>query len=126
MLALLATALALSLPTRPPPAAASRSAVPAMDFHRGADLFGTGPFVTESEVVNVLGRWTSYRQWNEAIGGLPALDKLEMNSPWSELVVDGRTGKLRRPANEAEKEMRTPARSPQRRQWCQKRGLAQR
>ena len=41
-------------------------------------------------------------------------------------MVDGRTGKLRRPANEAEKELRTPARSPQRRQWCKQRGLAQR
>ena len=95
-------------------------------FHRASDLLSTGPSVSEREVVNVLGRWKTYLQWNQKIGGLAQLDKMDLNSPWTELVVDGRTGKLRRPATEEEKAMRTPARSPQRRAWCQKRGLAQR
>jgi hypothetical protein len=108
------------------PAVSPRAGAVRMGYTRSSDLLGTGPSVSDREVVNVLGRWKTYTQWNDRIGALAALDKMDVMSPWSELVVDGKTGKLRRPANEEEKEMRTPARSPQRRAWCQKRGLAQR
>lgn len=119
-------AVGLSAPMRQVPAASTRASTVRMGYTRGSDLLGTGPSVSEREVVNVLGRWKSYTQWNDKIGALAELDRMEVISPWSELVVDGKTGKLRRPATDEEKEMRTPARSPQRRAWCQKRGLAQR
>lgn len=101
-------------------------------YCQSSDLFGLGETASARAVVNVLGRWKSYREWNEGVGALlikayahrqhtnrpcippsssshlnvpaaavtgalPELDRLDVSSPWTELVVDGPTGKLHRP-----------------------------
>ena len=45
-------------------------------FTRGIDLLQTSDAVTARQIVNVLGRWGSHRDWNEAIGRKGKLDEL--------------------------------------------------
>lgn len=45
-------------------------------FKRGVDLLQTGDAVTTRQIVNVLGRWGSHRDWNDAIGRKGKLDEL--------------------------------------------------
>ena len=44
-------------------------------FTRSGDFFGSGDKVTAVDIVNVLGRWRTYNEWN-TIGGLGEMDQL--------------------------------------------------
>lgn len=44
-------------------------------YHRAKDILSTDASVTEKDVVNVLGRWETYQQW-EKVGKLAEMDKL--------------------------------------------------
>lgn len=68
MLAFAELALSLSLPAQKP-------AVAGKQFRRVTDVFYSQPSTSAVDVVNVLGRWTTYEQW-ERVGELPQMDKL--------------------------------------------------
>lgn len=97
-------------------------------FCRSTDLMSMRETVTDVEVVNVLGRWSSHRDW-DTIGELVAMDKLFDSSgvpfkqleTWSEMVDGRRIG-----LTPEEKLSVSPARSPNRRAWCKRNGQAQR
>ena len=54
MLAVAQLALSLSLPVKP--------AVAGKQFHRATDLLSSEPSASAADVVNVLGRWSTYAQ----------------------------------------------------------------
>ena len=68
---------ALLRPSPPPRAGAVRLAASSDDtFHRGTDLLKVSDKVTTRDIVNVLGRWGSYSDWNDASGRKGMLDDL--------------------------------------------------
>lgn len=110
-------------PARLPVRAAVRASAGLADqsFARGNDILSTGPKMSSRQIVNVLGRWTSYTDW-DTIGELPAMDALDPdNLPKYSQRIQGR-GNL----TPEEKLSVSPAKTPQRRLWCKKRGQAQR
>ena len=60
-------------------------------YHRAKDILSIDESVTEKDVVNVLGRWETYQQW-EKVGALKEMDKL--------MTVDGQM-KVKLPAQQS-------------------------
>lgn len=54
---------------------ASAGFVPARTFGRAGDVFGMGETVSEVDIVNVLGRWATYKEW-DTIGPLEEMNQL--------------------------------------------------
>lgn len=98
-------------------------------FCRGSDLLSVGPYVSEVDIVNVLGRWKTYKDW-DTIGELIEMDKLfdadgvplKKLEPWSEMINGKRLFSL----TKEEQLLVSPARSPNRRGWCKRNGQVQR
>ena len=85
-------------------------------FYRGSDLLQAGEAVSAREVVNVLGRWKSYSDW-DSIGGSQRIDDFRNGDFYEEDLPTFKT------------DFTLPdhmARRPQRRDFCVKYGLVQR
>lgn len=91
--------------------------------HRAKDVLGTGESVSTKDIINVLGRWTSYTQW-ESVGELPAMDKLfdESGRERNRLKAQQSSGLLAAKPGNGDWVKKTP----QRRGWCIRNGLVQR
>ena len=83
-------------------------------FARGDDLLGNGPKVDERAIVNVLGRWKSYKDW-DTIGVALELDEI-LAGKRSYEVVEQKPGEDREYV----------AKSPRRRDFCVRKGVVQR
>ena len=85
-------------------------------FHRGRDLLRVGEKVSAREIVNVIGRWQTYEEW-DSIGQARRLDDFSSGDFYEE---DAETFVTNFAVKDA------MARRPQRRDFCRKRGLVQR
>jgi len=94
-----------------------------LTFGRGTDLLAMGEKAAARDVVNVLGRWSSYKQW-EAVGELPAMDRLfdQSGREVKKLASQQPTDLLAPKKGNGEWVMKTP----QRRGFCLRNGLVQR
>jgi len=93
-------------------ALASARSLPTERLYRATNILNLGKGVTAREVVNVLGRWETYKQW-EAVGQLAEFDRL--------FDADGTPLKPLGVADSSD-----PRITPQRRGFCLRRGLVQR
>ncbi|KAL1521705.1 hypothetical protein AB1Y20_021360 [Prymnesium parvum] len=110
------------------------SAVTEMKFTRASDLLSMGEAVDAKDIVNVLGRWKSYKDW-ESVGRLVEIDKLFDSSgqPLETLPALTRSG-LESIAGKGRVSKgygdnpykQDPRPTPQRRGFCLRRGLVQR
>jgi len=96
-----------------------------VQFHRASDLLCMGPSASARDVVNVLGRYSSYSEW-ERVGELKKIDAL--------FDASGKF-KEKRPAQQSSGEFTTKKKkgngewvqaTPERRGFCLRNGLTQR
>ena len=125
LLCLTLVAAALHTPIRPR-ANTRHAAVLASEqqrFHRSTDLLCLGPTVTATEVVNVLGRWTTYKEW-DSIGELKQMDKLfdESGRFKTSKQAQQSSGLLSAKRGNGDWVQKTP----ERRSFCVRQGLVQR
>ena len=95
----------------------------APSYHRAKDILATGDAVSAKDIVNVLGRWQSYEEW-EGVGELVAMDRL-MTADGKmkvELPAQQSSGLLAKKKGNGEWVKKTP----QRRAFCVRNGLCQR
>jgi len=97
--------------------------VASASFTRATDVLSLGDQVPAKDVINVLGRWTSWTEW-DGIGELVAIDKL--------FDENGRE-KVKQPAQQSSGLLTAKKgngdwvkKTPQRRGWCLRNGLVQR
>jgi len=92
-------------------------------FHRSTDLLCLGPSASAQDVVNVLGRWQSYRDW-ENQGELKQMDRLfdETGNFKAKRTAQQSSGLLAKKKGNGEWVQKTP----ERRGFCLKQGLVQR
>jgi hypothetical protein len=84
------------------------------DFARGDDLLANGPKVSDFDIVNVLGRWKSYKDW-DTIGVAKELDEILAGTRTYEVVEQA-------PGEDRE----YVSKSPRRRDFCIRKGVVQR
>mmetsp|Transcript_31464 Transcript_31464/g.74301 ORF Transcript_31464/g.74301 Transcript_31464/m.74301 type:complete len:250 (-) Transcript_31464:324-1073(-) len=109
------TTLSLSLPAKP--------VVAGKQFHRATDLLSSEPSASAVDVVNVLGRWSTYAQW-ERIGELVQMDKLfDADAEFKvKPKAQQSSGLLAPKKGNGDWVMKTP----ERRRFCLRQGLVQR
>ena len=102
-------------------AAAALTVAPS--FHRGNDVFSLREAVSAADIVNVLGRWRSYKDW-DGIGELVEIDALfdDAGRELVKLKAQQSSGLLAKKPGNGE----WVAKTPQRRGWCIRNGLVQR
>ena len=92
-------------------------------LYRAKDIIGIGESVTARDVANVLGRWTTYKEW-DSIGELKQMDKLFNDDGTEKVKLKGQQSEALlapRPGNGD-----WVKKTPQRRGFCLRRGLVQR
>jgi len=109
--------------TRASAVVATASVDPNEQLKRAKDLLGLEEGCSVKDIVNVLGRWTTYKQW-DSVGELVQMDKL-FNSDGTEIVQlkSQQTSSLLAPKKGNGDWVK---KTPQRRGFCLRRGLCQR
>ena len=96
---------------------------PDLRFARASDLLSMEELVTAKDVVNVLGRWETYQQW-ERVGELPKMDKMfdVAGQPVFKMQAQQTSSLLGAKKGNGDWVKKTP----QRRGFCLRQGLCQR